>query len=462
MPRSGSSEEPVADAHELLGIAREASPDQLERMYWRLRAHIESRAARSRDAGFIAARQAELEQLDISVARALGTAVKRPLRRLHAEGTRDRRFSMLALACGVGLAAAALTTFLWLGSDSKSDPPMSDASQPAELATVSARARPAGASLEILDNDDAQVVGRGAADGSPLAIAAGDYRLRVSRADCPDEWVQHVALEAGEAREFAPRICQGSGNLVVRSNVVDDRLQIDGLDVGSTGATPHPVSVGDHEVRIEKRGFVPWLGQLRIRADEEITLQAELERSAASSTVTPPARVQHEATASAQPPAERAPSAASSDRTGVRSRATSANALGSNGGSRSWHDSVRDRLLSQYDHNRSQSLDSPEEINAIPCAEWRSIESSYETGGLSVPMTRLYGFDGSTAPANTLGITHDMRSHAYDRMKHCGLSVARAPGANHMTRSAWLASGLREKNSSPSMWTRSTRSPPSK
>ena len=40
-------------------------------------------------------------------------------------------------------------------------------------------------------------------------------------------------------------------------------------------------------------------------------------------------------------------------------------------------------------------------------------------------MTHLYGFDGSEAPANTLGIALSARDHAYERMKTCGLKARR-------------------------------------
>ena len=52
-----------------------------------------------------------------------------------------------------------------------------------------------------------------------------------------------------------------------------------------------------------------------------------------------------------------------------------------------------------------------------------SIETSYETGGLRIDMARLYGFDGSKAPANTLGVSAPMRSYAYARLEECGLKT---------------------------------------
>jgi len=308
---------------------------------------------------------------------------------------------------------------------------------PPEPALLSARAEPAGAGLEILAAQDERVVATGSADGTRYPVEPGDYRLRVARADCPDEWVQDVRVGPGESGEFAPRICQGSGSLVIRSNVNGDRVRIDGLDVGSTGETPHPVSVGDHDVAVEKSGFQPWTGTVRIHPDELLTLHAELELEAGSAagaglatsggstpqSAAPEAKATERVQPAAiSPPRGGAPEAAARASDSLFTLGTATEVVRTNpGGSKGWHDAVKERLLSMYDRNKSNSLDTPGEIDAIPCSEWRAIEASYETGGLGISMTRLYGFDGSEAPPNTLGVTRGMGSYAYDRMRRCGL-----------------------------------------
>ena len=91
------------------------------------------------------------------------------------------------------------------------------------------------------------------------------------------------------------------------------------------------------------------------------------------------------------------------------------------GGSKTWHDAIKHELTTTYDQNGSGSLDTREEVLSIPCSVWLDIERQYETGRLSVDMTHMYGFDGSDAPSNTLGITYGLRGEAYQRMKDCGL-----------------------------------------
>ena len=193
-----------------------------------------------------------------------------------------------------------------------------------------------------------------------------------------------------------------------------------------------PESVGDHDVAVEKSGFQPWTGTVRIHPDELLTLRAELEPAAGSAAKSGPASrgrptprsPKAKAAESAQkaaisPPRAAAPEAAAL--AGSPPTRGTGDRRGSLGGSKGWHDDVKERLLAMYDHNKSKTLDTPGEIDAIPCSEWQAIEASYETGGLVIPMTRLYGFDGSEAPANTLGITRGMGSYAYSRMKQCGL-----------------------------------------
>jgi len=299
---------------------------------------------------------------------------------------------------------------------------------PAGPPVIAVLAQPAGASLRVLGVEDERAVVFGPADGTPLPVEPGRYRLDVSRDDCPDEWSREIDIAAGERLDFAPRICEGTGGLVVRSNLSGDRVQIDGLDVGTTSEQAHPVPVGDRRVVVQKSGYQSWSGTVRIRPDETTELLAELVPLAepvASAPGAVPGGTGAEQAAAPRPPAPRGAEAGEGRLGGTvpnpddhptRSRT-------GQGGSKTWHDAIRDRLVGLYDRNSSGSLDTREEITSVPCQEWREIEASYETGGLAVPMTRLYGFDGSNAPAHTLGVTEGMRGYAYDRMKQCGLEA---------------------------------------
>jgi hypothetical protein len=411
-------------AHILLGLPGTASRAAVEGAYWRLRGHIEERVRASRDPGFASARQAELERLHraliaIPGVSAVDVGPGDPLAR------RTPRWliawALLAVPLTLGLAAVVLLDH---SGDMRDSEPRPTASDPRLIVT----ADPASAELVVTTGDDQRVVLSAPADGQPQTLAPGRYALTVAHPDCPDTWQLAIELEADEERRYAPSLCVGEGRLVVRSNVSGDRVRIDGVDVGSTGADVHELRVGRHRIQVDKVDHAPWSGEVEIEADRETTLIAELDslapKTASAATQAPPA------TAAARPPAVSPPPTAS--RAGQDTGATS---IGKNtsgrpiplrtgmGGSKSWHDAIKQDLVSQYDRNGSSSLDTPEEIDAISCDTWLNIERSYETGGLVVTMTNLYGFDGSEAPANTLGVTASVRDHAYERMKECGLKA---------------------------------------
>jgi len=436
------------DAWRTLGLSEDTRSEALEGAYWRLRAHIEARAEHAEDPAFIEARRAELRSLSVAMGRSEPATNSVPDAAANATTTARASFAtprwLLAL-CGFAILIwLALALFLWL---QRSAAPLAE-SQPHD-AVLGVRARPEGAELVITHAEQAFVVVSGNADGQPHRLEPAHYLMRVSRPDCPDEWTLGVDLRAGDEREFAPRICQGEGQLVIRSNVSQDRVKLDGLDVGSSGEISHRLGVGDHLVEVEKAGFERWSGTVRVAPDESLTLHAELVekdagRRAAGGASAPPAPSPTEAEAApsapagqagapARPPPPMAGAPAGSDGADARPGATGGSVprqgsgpprvRSGRGGSKSWHDGVRQRLLADHDSNRSGGLDTPDEIRAIPCNEWLDIEKSYETGGLAVPMTHLYGFDGSEAPANTLGVTYNMRGYAYDRMKQCGLQT---------------------------------------
>jgi len=421
-----SSEDGTSDAvhaHLVLGAPRGASRTQLQAAYWRLRAHVEERARASSDATFVTRREEEIEALTRALRAALGggpVAPSRARRKPLRVGTARAR-ALWIWAIAASCSSIVLGVLLLRSAPPPPDPPIA-APTPAPAARLAVRADPPGARLEVVAAGDDRIVATGPADGSTHELPAGPYRLRVDRDDCAQDWRHEVSLSAGEEVSFAPRLCEGEGAVVVRSNVAGDRLLIDGVDSGSTGPEPHRLSAGDHEVRVEKEGFEAWRGTVRVRPGEELTLRADL---AASSAAAPQAAARPPAasTPPALPPAS-AERAAEKAPTGLDLPAPplAEDPLRvAQGGSKKWHDDVRQRLLEKYDADGSRQLDSPEEINAVPCSEWRSIQSSYATGGLSVPMTRLYGFDGSEWVPGALGMSREMRGYAYDRMRQCGL-----------------------------------------
>lgn len=425
-------------AHILLGLPETASREALEGAYWRLRGHIEERLRGSDDPEFAQARQTELATLHEALLAVPGVVVADPGSRPPAAVRAPRwlvAWSIFSVPVVLWVVGRALLGGGIADRAPGGDPPVDPSS--AVGARLVVDAEPSSAELTVTTGEDARVVLTTPADGSPHELPAGEYALAVAHPDCPDAWSQAIGLEAGEERRYAPRLCDGEGRIVVRSNVSGDRVRIDGIDVGSTGSEPHSVRVGKHRVQVDKEGYAPWSGEVAIVPEAEVTLIAELSAIAptaaaaapASQAAQTPAPAAQAASPPPSPPGTAPDATPGPDRAGGMMVEDAAGkpirVRTGKGGSKSWHDAIKQDLVSQYDRNGSGSLDTPAEIDAIPCETWRNIEKSYETGGLAVEMTTLYGFDGSEAPANTLGVTAAVRDHAYDRMKACGLKARR-------------------------------------
>lgn len=312
---------------------------------------------------------------------------------------------------------------------------------PAELVLVG---RLPGATLHVLDADREKALFETPAEGARLEVPPGRYALEVRREDCPDRWTRSVYFESGAEYRFEPTLCLGEGRLIVRSNVIADRLLIDGLDVGSTGKRPHLVGVGDHAVRVEKSGFQPFEGRVRMKPDDEIELRAELvatnsgsgaanEQAENAPPVGRPLPVTRENPT--RPPVNQVKpipfdvgdfgtALGVQDLRLPQRRIFLRENLGAlpESGSTAWHDMVSRQLLEQYDKDGSGTIDRLDESEPISCAVWTEIEEDFNRGGLGLSMARYFGFDGSEWHPKALGVSRDHRSAVYAKMRECGLA----------------------------------------
>jgi len=312
--------------------------------------------------------------------------------------------------------------------------------EPAGMASLRLESRPPGGMLRVHQSGSEDLLLMGPANGEPLELEPGRYDFEVGREDCPDRWERTIEIAAGDRRRLEATVCLGRGELVVRSNVSGDRLRIDGLDVGGTGTTIHSLRTGDHGIRVDKQGFMPFEGRVRITPAESLLVRAELQPFAGTAASGSPPGA---ATASEVPGAARQASAPPQPQGGAGVSAGQAPPGGSavhklpnrflpqdeargekvlKGGSTTWHDGVRDYLLGRYDSDGSGRIDRLDEAEAIPCALWREIEGSFDQGGLGLSMSHLYGFDGSEWHPGALGFARELRSAAYEKMKECGLA----------------------------------------
>ena len=296
------------------------------------------------------------------------------------------------------------------------------------------------ATLRVFDADREELLHKGPADGAHLEVGPGRVALDVRREDCPDHWTRSVYFEERSIHRFEPEICRGQGRLTVRSNVSQDRLRIDGLEFGATNDQPHLLATGDHTIRVDKIGYQPFMGTVRIRPDEGLELRAELIADDGGGSPRgrpmPVTKLFPSATPSAA--LSSGDGFAALDMSGLGdsianptvdfevSRLLPPNAedayyTASAAGSTRWHDRVSADMIARYDLDASGQIDQLAESEAISCRVWREIERDFDGGGLGLSMARYFGFDGSEWHPNALGFARAHRSAAFAKMKECGL-----------------------------------------
>lgn len=431
LPASASDEALRDAAERLLGVLRR-----------RRHALLHASAGADQDDGepgaegnAVRALSSEIESLERAAARYAGWIPAGRRRRSMRSAERDRWSLVAAMLVVAGALAMMIAYASGLRVVSTDRPPLQAAH--AVKAKLILLGELPGAVLRVLDADRAEVFAKLPAVGAVVELTEGRYAIEVSREDCPDTWTRSVYFEAGSVHRFEPRICEGEGRVTVRSNVTDDRLLIDGFDVGATGAEPRTLPVGDHEIRVEKKGYTPFEARIRVGLEDDLQLRAELRRERRGAPEASPSVSRELATpdlaGSALPVPEpfdlgdfrgelRKELAPSNSRdTQTRLLARGAGDALPDGGSTAWHDRVSRELLTRFDRDGSGAIDQLEESEAIGCALWLEIERDFDRGGLGLSMVRYFGFDGSEWHPKALGFARGLRGAAYSKMKECGL-----------------------------------------
>lgn len=396
----------------ILGLPGSASDDERRAAWWTLRAHIEARLLEASAPEQRASRERELRDLEVMWSE-LGLAS--PRRATH------RELGLLAWAAAAALLALVLGVGL-LGEDagpralvetpgaSEQDTggAGSEAIPAAARAKLVANARVGGARIEIKDTGDGAVVASGPADDSSYWLVPGRYALRVSHADCGDSWEHVLEASAGGEYRLAPGVCGETAWLVVQANVEAASVEVDGRELGATGAARHALEPGERAVRVGKPGFQQWEGIVELEPGREVKLKPRL----APEQVEPPAPAAPNPVAAAPNPVAAAAEQAAGD--AIDHEPDPERVAG-------WHHETRHWLLARYDRDRSGRIDSADELDAIPCDYWQGIERSYDASRLGLSLTRVYGFDGDGWKPDSLGIGSAIRDLAFQRLRGCGL-----------------------------------------
>nr|VFJ45192.1 MAG: TolA protein [Candidatus Kentron sp. DK] len=158
-----------------------------------------------------------------------------------------------------------------------------------EEETVRARLEPAKAQLVVeADTPAARVFvdgqSLGVAGSNPHTVLAGEHRIRVEKEGF-HPFESEVTLAAAAQETVRAVLEPKPARLVVRSDIPQATVAIDGRVVGSSGSTIHELHAGAHTVRVEKPRYNPFQTRITLSAAEEQTITAALEPLPAKLTV---------------------------------------------------------------------------------------------------------------------------------------------------------------------------------
>lgn len=99
-------------------------------------------------------------------------------------------------------------------------------------------------------------------------------------------------------------------------------------------------------------------------------------------------------------------------------------ALKAKGGSDAWDDEVEKILLAAYDRDKSGEIDKEDELAAIPCEVWDTLDKAIRAGGdASASLVATYGFALSGDwNGDAIGIGEMLRRPAVARLQACGIA----------------------------------------
>lgn len=98
-------------------------------------------------------------------------------------------------------------------------------------------------------------------------------------------------------------------------------------------------------------------------------------------------------------------------------------ALKTKGGSDAWDDEVEKILLAVYDKDKSGEIDKEDELAAIPCEVWDTMDKAIRAGGgKDASLVATYGIAPSGDwNGDAFGIDEKLRKPAVARLQACGI-----------------------------------------
>ncbi len=145
-----------------------------------------------------------------------------------------------------------------------------------------------------VENDDILIDGTSYGpttnNGRRIELNAGPHTIEVRKEGGYTSWKKEVRLQPGEELPLFADVVKSAGSrvqrpavsgpayLVVRSNVSNDALSINGKSHGATGPRAIPLAPGEYSVMVEKKGYERWEELVTLAPGETRTLRAQLAR----------------------------------------------------------------------------------------------------------------------------------------------------------------------------------------
>ena len=89
-------------------------------------------------------------------------------------------------------------------------------------------------------------------------------------------WPTISREEKSPRAEQPTESAQSTGQVIIRSNVPQDRVYINDQWVGHTGPDPHLLAAGEHAIRVEKPGFEPFETRIELAPNREEIISVQL------------------------------------------------------------------------------------------------------------------------------------------------------------------------------------------
>jgi tetratricopeptide (TPR) repeat protein len=139
--------------------------------------------------------------------------------------------------------------------------------------TVTVATEPRGASVVIANEAGPVATER---DGERLSVVAGEYTLVIEKPGY-EPVRQPLVVGIGQPYSFSFRLQPKSGELRVQTVPGDARIYIDDRFEG-LGSFREPIEIGQHEVRVEAKGYLTRTENVEILADETAQIAISLAR----------------------------------------------------------------------------------------------------------------------------------------------------------------------------------------